>query len=276
MSAIRPWNAKHGNAVARVGFGVVFRGSPASGQVRELAELHPEFKESYPRMRVLTKGWHLPNGADLPSLAGVTFDNDPATEETLCAIRLAPRQIKGEYALSVVRSDYSGWDAMWNDTVRRIFYTCLSTVLGSSSVLRLDLNFLDRFVWTGDPKGFRLGEVFRPDIAGWLSVGISPSGTAYTVLKQGKEDRGTQYELSGAVGVEVAPPKQPEADGGLWVDLILDQRQEIPEGVADVNGKTLTSNDTLGKQMDAMHGRCKKILGCLLNDDMRAAIKAGD
>lgn len=274
MSGIRPWNAEHGNAVVQAGFGVVFRGSPTPEQVRELAELHPELKESHPRMRVMAKGWQPPTQVDMSMLEGVAFDNVPETAGGLCAIRLGPRN-KKESALTVNRDNYTGWDVVWKDTVREIFHACLPKFHDSPPVLRVELNFLNRFRWTEDPKEFRLEDVFRPDIAGWLSVGMSPYGSGFSTFKQ-KQDQDTPQALSGAVVVDVIPPREPQADETLWINLMLYQRHEITEGSVAMSGRTLVSGVTLDTQMDAMHDRCRKTLRCLLNDEVRAKINLGD
>lgn len=276
MSAIRPWNTEHGNAVVQAGFGVVFRDFPTYEQVRDLAQLHSEFKESHPRLRIaVARGWHKPPQDGLPPLDGFVFDNETADVNTVREIKIGALS-EEDYALIVIRSGYTRWERVWKEEVRPIFRTCLSCFPDNLPISRVELRLFNRFVGGEAPREFDLEKVFRPDSVKWFALGGSSPGSVQYTYKENDGDRGKRFSHSGTIEMRVRPITYPGPDKGSWVEVELNLAEKVTESSKNLNGKTMVSGSTLDDLMDDMHDRCRSLLMCLLNDEMRDAINLKD
>lgn len=276
IDTAKPWNEEHGNAIVQAGFGVVFSDFPTHDQVRDLVQLHSEFRESHPRLRIaVARGWHSAHKDELPPLDGFVLDDKTGNGGVAREIKLGALDENG-YALIVVRSDYTDWDAVWKGEALPIFRKCLPRIPDNLSVSRVELRLYNRFVWEADPEAFDLGKVLSADAAKWLSLGGASLGDGQYTYEEKDGPRETKFSRAGAIGVRVSPPKDPPADRGLWFDLELIQRQKVTEGATNLNGKAMVSDSMLDTVMDAMHGRCEALLGSLLNEGMRVEINLGN
>lgn len=206
---------------------------------------------------------------------GFIFDNATADENTVREIKLGALS-KEDYALIVIRSGYTRWEEVWKEKVRPIFHTCLPRFPDNLTISRVELRLFNRFVWEADPKEFDLEKVFRPDSAKWLTLGGSSSGSGQYTYEENGGSLERPFSHSGAIEMQIGPIKHPRSDKGLWADVEINLAEKVTEGSKNLNGKAMASGGTLDDLMDDMHDRCRTLLGCLLNDDMRDAIKLRD
>lgn len=217
---LRPWN-RDGHAVVEAGFIVRFEVAPSQYEVRKFSELHPGLEADYPRKRLgAEEGPDFLPGRALSSPQCV-FDQADPDGRLVRDITIGQIQ-EGEHALMVRRRDYRDWETTWEGEVLPVLGRTLPIFM-RTNVRRIGLQFHNRFVWEGDPAGFRSDMVLDKDTPHLPRTLLAIQETwhcvqAHFAEMEGPEDR--PHAVLKTVEASLASPNPWEKEPVLWTDIV--------------------------------------------------------
>lgn len=265
---LKPWNKERDNAVELAAFGVVFSGGPSPEELRALAGHLLSHRGSHERARVAVPGgWNQLDTGNLPPLGGIWLEYK-GQGDGLSAIGMGNAD-EGNFSLTVHFSSYAGWGTVWDGAARPIFLELLPKVPDRLSVLRTELLFVGRFVWSGHISGFNLDSVFRSGTLGFAPLLSGPASFWRSQNTSSESLRIGQVQLDHMCIVEISSPNSQlgASELDVRIDISVNQGLHCGEQQPNVDPRTLLEPERLDQQMNRMHDKNKDILRRLLTDE---------
>lgn len=274
MADLTQWN-EGGHAIYGATFVIVLSPMPPPATMRELLSLHGKVKDNYPRKQE-TRGIGVRVGIDEQqnavtefgvgeqTMRGFTFDSLKPDGQLARAIRLDPMP-PDSVALSVLRSDYQRWNQTWGE-VRSIFELMLPTLSSEAQIVGLQLQFHDRFLWSGQPDDFRPEMLLRQDsdfLAPNIFKAIGPWHSHHGYFEQRREPMPHNLLNVAEVQATAGDASHPDLEFGFLFDVKLTHRITIA-----ANDQELGNLKRIDAFMEEMHDQDKWVLARILNDEM--------
>lgn len=264
---LKPWNKERDNAVELAAFGVVFSGGPSPEELRALAEHLLSHRGSHERVRVaVPSGWNQLDARSLPPLSGIWVDYKEQGDG-LSAIGMGNAE-EGNFSLTVNFSSYPGWGTVWGEAARPTLLELLPKIPDRLSVLRTELLFVGKFVWSGHVSDFNLESVFRSGTLGSASLSSGPASFWRSQNTSSESLRIGQVQLNHMCITEISNPNSQLGGSELDVriDISVNQGLHCGEQQQNADPRTLLEPERLDQQMNRMHDKNKDILRRLLTD----------
>ncbi len=270
---LKPWNKERDNAVVQAAFGVVFLGRPTPDEVRNLAGNLLSGEEPHERAVVAVPGDWVPLGEkNLPPLNGfwLGYQN---RDDGVSAVGLGTVDV-GNFTVTVHLSEYPGWETAWTEGARPIFSGLLPKVPDNLPLLRTELLFVDRFLWSGDISEFKMDSVFKSDVprTGPLPSDSAPFWRSQCASSETAVIDQLQLSHSCATEIKIDNPQPGATVPEVWIDITVNQTMAPPSPDAL---RTLLKPEKLDQQMARMHDKNKDILRLLLTDETCESISLG-
>lgn len=162
---------------------------------------------------------------------------------------------------------YTRWNNVWPIARSFLQRACQKVVVGNNSISSIGLQYIDEFVWEGDPKSYSISGLIREGSE--FPSALRDKGPLWHLHQGWFESNVEKLRIKGR-RLEKLHIDAVERKGQYVTRVDTTLRHDLSDKITDV---TRNFDEILDPVFDAMHERNKQLIRSFLTDEMQRRIK---